>query len=136
MANESTSMSDFHGYLQRLKAPPDIQALSPSERSSLERHFDPHAADLYVDGTPINWHNVDEVECVKAARERGPSGWLVRQMLGEDRYHVGIYYGPHEAVIINISLNAARYVVETVAYYAPNPVRYKGLEGLAAIANA
>jgi hypothetical protein len=128
-------MSEFLGYLQRLKAPPDPDSISAAEKSSLIRHFDPHAADVFVDGVPWDWRNIDEVECVKAARERGPSGWLVKQMLGDDRYHVGMYSGAQEAVVINVSLNVARYIVQTVAYYAPNPVRYKGIEGLSPIAN-
>ena len=129
-------MSDFHGYLERLKAPPDPTALSAPERSALADRFDARAAELFVEGQPIDWHGVEEVEVVRAARSRGPAGWLVRQKMGDDRYHVGVYYGAHEAVLINVSLESARYVVQTVAYYAPNPVRYRGIEGLSPIANA
>lgn len=129
-------MSEFLGYLQRLNVRPDPEALSPVERNALQANFDAYAGEVVVNGQPINWSKIEEVEVVKAARAAGPAGWLVKQMYGEDRFHVGIYFGPEEAVLTNISLKAAEYVVRTIAFYAPHPVRYKGIEGLSPIAFA
>jgi hypothetical protein len=129
-------MSEFLGYLERLKARPNPDELSESERAYLAQHFDPFSGEVIIDGTSIRWDYLDEVEAVKAARAAGPSGWLVRAVMGDDRYHVGLYYGKQEAVLPNVSLAIARYVVQTVAFYAPHPVRYKGIEGLSPIANA
>jgi hypothetical protein len=128
-------MSEFLGYLQRLKVRPDEDDLTQGEIRYLKGHFDPNAAEVTVDGVPINWTHIDEVEVVKAARERGPMGWMVKQMMGEDRYHVGIYYGAHEAVLINVPLKTAEHVVRTIAFYAPQPIRYSGIEGLSPLAS-
>jgi hypothetical protein len=50
--------------------------------------------------------------------------------MGGERYHVGIYYGGLEAVLTNLTLNAARHIVQTIAFYAPQPVKYTGPDGL------
>jgi hypothetical protein len=59
-------------------------------------------------------------------------GWFVKRFILKniERYHVGIYYGAHEAVLPNITWDTARHVVETIAFYAPQPVKYTGPEGL------
>jgi hypothetical protein len=129
-------MSDFLGYLQRLKVRPNPDDLTPTEQKYLNAHFDPHAAEVEIDGQIIDWNQIDEIEVVQAARMSGAAGWLVRQIYGEDRYHVGLYYAHIEAVLPNVSFNTARFVVQTIAFYAPQPIRYKGVEGLAPIANA
>lgn len=127
-------MSEFLGYLRRANVRPDPDDLTERELRHIRAHVQESAGDLVVDDVPIPWSHVDEVEVVRAARERGPSGWLVRRVMGDDRYHLGVYYGPHEAVLPNISLRAAEYLVRLIAYYAPGPVRYRGIEGLAPLA--
>ena len=129
-------MSEFLGYLQRLNVRPDPDDLTPTENRYLQDHFDPYAAEVLVDGVPINWRHIESIEVVPAARERGPSGWFVKQVMGDDRYHVGIYYGAHEAVLINVSLKTAEYVVRTIAFYAPQPIRYHGVPGLSPVSPA
>ncbi|MFO7320597.1 MAG: hypothetical protein DIU68_002615 [Chloroflexota bacterium] len=128
-------MGDFRGYLQRLNVRPDPEALGPAGKAALQAHFDPYAAEVVVNGRTIAWSSIDEVEVVRAARVGGPAGWLVKQMYGEDRYHVGIYFGPEEAVLTNVPLSVAEHVVRTIAFYAPHPVRYSGVEGLSPIAH-
>ena len=63
----------------------------------------------------------------KAAREGGPAGWFVRKVIyAGDRYHVGVYFGSDELVLTNVTLEAAQFVVQTIAYYANNAIRYTG----------
>lgn len=126
-------MSELLGYLKRLKVRPDADDLTEGERRYLNEHFDARAAEVIVNGEPLSWQEIDEVEVVRAARMGGPAGWMVRFMYGQDRYHVGIYFGRNEIVLPNISLKAATHVVQTIAFYAPNPIRYRGLEGISAI---
>ena len=74
---------------------------------------------------------IDEVEVAKAARERGPAGWFVKKVIyAGDRYHVGVYFGQDELVLTNVTLEAANFVVQTIAYYANNAIRYTGPEGI------
>lgn len=123
-------MGDTRGYLMRLKVRPDEAKLSNFERSHIQQHFDPYAAEVVINGELIDWRAIDEVEVAKAARAHGPSGWLVKGMFGGDRYHVGIYYGAYEAVLQNLTLNSAEYVIRMIAFYAPNRIRYTGVDGL------
>lgn len=120
-------------FLQRLKARPDVGQLSEADQRALGQHFDPYAGEVIIDGEAIPWTAVDEIEVAVAARALGPAGWLVRWLAyrGADRYHVAFYYGQREAVLHNITLEAAQYAVQTLAYYAPHPVRYTGPDGLA-----
>lgn len=118
------------GTLQRLKVRPDADALSKEDRNHVNQHFDPYASEVVVNGETIDWRDIDEIEVAKAARANGPSGWFVRAMYGDERYHVGIYYGDYEAVLLNLSLKAAEYVVQSIAFYAPQAIRYSGIEGL------
>jgi hypothetical protein len=127
-------MSEFLGYLERLKAPPSADDFSAAERNFVTERFDPHAAEVYINGQMIYWDHVGEIEVVPAARLSGPSGWLVKQFFGENRYHIGFYYGKQEQILPNIPLKLAQYIVQMTAYYAPNPVRYRGVEGLSPIA--
>jgi hypothetical protein len=129
-------MSDSPGFLKRLKVRPDLDTLTNAERSYLQAHFDPNAAEVFVNGESISWSEIDEVEVVAAARMAGPAGWLVRFMYGKARYHVGIYFGRNEMVLPNVSLSVAEYVVQAIAFYAPNPIRYKGVEGLSLLEGA
>jgi hypothetical protein len=126
-------MSEFLGYLERLKAPPADDELSDAEKGYIAAHFEPHAAEVYIDGQMIYWDHLEEIEVVAAARTAGVSGWLVKQFFGGERYHIGFYFGKNEQVLTNLPFNAARYLVQMTAYYAPNPVRYSGVEGLSPI---
>lgn len=119
-------------YLQRINYLPNKDALSPREIEQLDRHFDAYGAEVVVNGEPVRWGEIDEVEVAVAARSRGPAGWLVKHMvMGGDKYHVAFYAGRSEFVLTNISLNMVRYVVLTAAYYAPGPLRYTGPEDIA-----
>lgn len=127
-------MSEFRGYLERLQAPPAPDDLSGAEQRYVNEHFEAHAAEVYINGAALDWDRVDAVEVVAAARVAGPSGWLLKQLIGTDRYHLGIYAGKQEQILTNIPLTVAQFIVQTIAYHAPNPVRYSGVEGLAPIA--
>ena len=126
-------MSEFLGYLQRLKVRPDPDKLSAGDRSHLQTHFDPYAGEVVINGEAVDWRSIDEVEVAQAARAAGPSGWFVKQLYGDERYHVGVYYGEYEAVLTNLTLQSAEYVVRTIAFYAPQSIRYSGVEGLSPV---
>jgi len=112
--------------------------LSAADISFLQQHFETTNREVVVDGNAIDWEKIDEIEVVVAARDPGPTGWLIKRLYygGMDRYHVGIYSGRYELVLPNLSLAAATYVVRTIAYYARNRIRYTGPDGLAATAEA
>lgn len=119
-------------YLQHIDYRPSMEGLTPKEQDYLRQHFNAYGAEMVIDGQPIRWEHIDEVEVAAAPRVSGPAGWFVKKfLLGDtERYHVGIYYGAREAILPNVTWNAARYVVETVAFYAQNPVEYTGPEDL------
>jgi hypothetical protein len=125
-------------YLQRLKARPDPDKLTRREVNQLARRFDPYSGEVLIEGEPIPWDKIEEIEVAKAARAEGPAGWLVKLFVysGADRYHVAFRYGYHEAVLINLSLQAAQYVVQSAAFYAPGPIRFTGPEGLSPLTEA
>jgi len=119
-------------YLQRINYRPTLDALSERERDMLGRAFDPASTDVIINGDVVPWHNVEEVEVAVAARQKGPSGWIVRNLVMQgERYHVALYFGREEQVLTNLSRGAAEYVVKSIAYYAPKPVRYTGPDGFA-----
>lgn len=121
-------------YLQRLNVRPSLDDLTPTEARFIEANFDAHAGEVRVFQEPIHWSEVDGIEVVKAPHISGPAGWFVKRFLtGDDHYHVGIYFGHNEVVLPNVSLNTARHVVQTVAYYAPQPVRYTGIPNLSPV---
>lgn len=121
-------------FLQRIKNRPNPDTLSPSESRYVRESFDPTSTDVLISGETIEWTEIDEVEVVISPRAGGPAGWLVRHFVhGTDRYHVGIYYGRNEAILPNVTLDVARYVVQCVAFFAPLPIRYKGPEGLSPV---
>jgi hypothetical protein len=94
-------------------------------------HFDAYAGEVVINGQAVAWADIEEIEVAKAARTGGPAGWIVRYLVhGNERYHVGLYFGGEEAILPNVTLNVARFVVQSVAFYAPQPVRYTGTEGL------
>lgn len=117
---------------------PREDRLSEGDIRTLKSHFEPTNYEVVVDGQGLDWSKIDEVEVAPAARHRSPSGWFVRNILygGTDRYHVGIYSGRNELVLTNITLEAARYVVQMIAYYARNRIVYNGPDGLTATIEA
>lgn len=126
-------MSNFRGHLKRLKVQPDFSALSAADQAVVTRTFDARAAEVTINGQTFDWKEIDEVEVAIAARATGLTGWMVKQMMGENNYHVGIYAGPYEQVLTNVTLAVATYVVKAIAYYAPNAIRYTGVEGLSPV---
>ncbi len=118
-------------YLKRTKARPNLDELSSGEAQYVQQHFDIYAGEVIVSGQAVAWNEVEQVEVATAARVAGPAGWIVRHVVhGNERYHVGLYFGRNEAIISNVTLDVARYLVQCVAYYATLPVRYTGVEGL------
>jgi hypothetical protein len=123
-------------YLQRLNVRPSLDDLTPPEAHFVQSHFDPYAGEVIVNQDSIAWTEIEEIEVARAPRVGGPAGWIVRRFIhGDERYHVGLYFGRNEAVLPNVSLNVAQYVVKTVAFYAPHPVRYTGPDGLFSLAD-
>lgn len=119
-------------YLQRLNARPTQENLSGGDQHHLSQHFNPFGGGVLIDGEEIPWEAIEEVEVARAPGVTGPMAGLVRLFAhnGQETYHVALYYGFREAVLHNISLDIARYVVQTVAYYASRPVHYTGPDGL------
>jgi hypothetical protein len=118
--------------LQRINYRPNLDAVSPKEQEMLARNFDPGSVDVIINGDTIRWDYIEEIEVALAARQKGLSGWLVKNLvMGGDRYHVAFYFGREEAVLINLTLPAAQYVVQTAAYYLTKRVKYTGPEGIA-----
>lgn len=117
-------------YLQRINYHPNLDALTPQEQTQLTGIYDSYGAEMLVYGEPVPWRFIDSVELVHAPRAAGLAGWFVRRIYlkGIERYHLGVYYGPREAILPNITLGQAKYVLETIAYYAPSPILYKGPE--------
>jgi hypothetical protein len=123
-------------YLLPMSTRPREDALSETDVRYLQAHFDPTNYELVVDGQGIDWAKIDAVEVATAARMRTPAGWFVRNILygGSERYHVGVYSGRHELVVPNLTREAARYVVQTIAYFLRDRVRYTGPEDFAPLA--
>jgi hypothetical protein len=119
-------------YLQRIDFRPSMAELRQSDQDFLNRHFDAYGAELVIDNHAIRWEHIDEVEVVVAPRIAGPAGWIVKMLFlkGETRYHLGIYFGSKEAVLPNITWDMARYVLQSIAYYASQQITYKGPEDL------
>ncbi|MEO8610086.1 MAG: hypothetical protein ABI690_19485 [Chloroflexota bacterium] len=123
-------------YLQRIKARPSPEDLTPGEARFVQHSFDPYAGEVLVGGQAVAWNAIEEVEVAVSARAAGPAGWLVRHIVhGNERYHVGLYFGQNEAIVPNVTLNVARYIVQCVAFFAPLPVRYTGPDGLSPVMN-
>jgi hypothetical protein len=125
-------------YLQRLKVRPDPDKLSRRDARILGQRFDPYAGEVVIDGEALPWDSIEEIEVAKAARAAGPAGWLVKFLVysGGNRYHVAFYAGAREAVLSNLTLEAARYVVQSAAYYAPRPILYSGIDSLSPLTEA
>ena len=117
-------------YLMRINVRPDADKLEPQELEQILNEFDTYAGEVRIHGQPVSWSEIDEVELVDAPTVGGLSSWLLSAFVNtEDRYHIGIYLGRDEAVLANVSERQARYVLQALAYYAPNPIRFKGPEG-------
>lgn len=120
-------------YLQRINYRPNMDNVPAKEQESLQTKFDPGSVDVIINGDTIRWDYIEEIEVAVAARQKGLAGWLVKNMvMGGDRYHVAFYFGREEAVLINLTLPAAQFVVQTAAYYLPKRVVYTGPDGVAA----
>ncbi|MCK6577372.1 MAG: hypothetical protein L6Q98_04630 [Anaerolineae bacterium] len=120
-------------YLTHVSELPAADHLSEAERKMLDRRFDANAFELNFDGEAIEWDLIEEVEVAQAARQRSPAGWVVRNLLygGSERYHLGVYFGKQELVLTNITAEAVRYILHTVAYYCRHDIRYNGVVGVA-----
>jgi hypothetical protein len=115
-------------YLQRSTTRPNPDALSPEDSRFMQEHFNIYGGSLTVQGQPVEWSSIEEVEVVVAPHIAGPAGWFVRKMVvREDRYHVGLYSGHDEIVLPNLTLAVAKYIVACIAHFAPLPVRYTGI---------
>jgi hypothetical protein len=81
-------------YLQRIKARPSTDDLTPAEARFVQHSFDSYAGEVLVNGQAVAWPEIEEVEVVVSPRAGGPAGWLVRYLVhGNERYHVGLYFG-------------------------------------------
>jgi hypothetical protein len=121
-------------YLQRLSTMPSEESLTDKDREWLQKHFDIHPQELWINGDAVRWDYIEEIEVVVAARAKGPAGWLVRNVvMGGERYHLAAYYGYNESVLTNMNENIARYVLNMIAYYAPVRLKYTGPDSLAAL---
>jgi hypothetical protein len=121
-------------YLQRAKAAPRLEDLPENAQQALVNKFDAHPAELTVNDQVIAWNHIQEIEVVKAARQKTLSGWFVRNIVfAEERYHVGIYFGAEEAVLPNLPLAAAQFAAQSIAFYMQAPIRYTGVEGVVAV---
>ena len=122
-------------YLQRLHSRPTMAELTHDEQEFLQNHVDSYGAELVIDGQVIRWEHLDKVKVVVAPRIAGPAGWLVKRLFSQNktRYHVGVYFGSQEAVLPNVTWDVARYVLESIAYYAAQPIVYEGPEDLVPI---
>lgn len=124
-------------YLQRIKARPSPDDLTLGEARYVQTVFDPYAGEVLVDGQAVAWDELEEIEVATAARAIGPAGWVVRHLVhGNKRYHIGLYFGRQEAIVQNVTLNVAGYIVQCVAFYAPLPVRYSGPDSLSPLVDA
>jgi hypothetical protein len=120
------------GYLQRINYRPNMDGLSEPEQQFMQQHFDAYGAELVFNQESLPWNVIEEVELVPAPRAGGAAGWIVKNLVlgGTPRYHLGIYFGKRELVLPNITLGQAKYVLENIAFYAPQPIRYSGPEDL------
>lgn len=119
-------------YLQRIDYRPSLANVTPEEEAYINQHIATYGIEIVIDGQPVLWEHIEEVEVATAPRTAGIAGWIVKKFIhhDEERYHLGIYFGSREAVLPNVTWNVARYVLEMIAYYAPNQVQYTGPENL------
>ncbi len=114
-------------YLMRMKARPDDSQLNNRESRQIAQWFNVFAGEVLIHGEPVGWEEIDAVELVQAPTVGNLSSVLLGAIINtSDRYHVGIYLGRDEAVVPNVTKTQALYILQAVAYYAPNLVQYKG----------
>ncbi len=119
-------------YLMRLNVRPDADKLTNRERSQITREFDTYAGEVRIHGESVGWNEITEVELVKAPTLGGLSAAILGMFVNTgDRYHLGVYLGRDEAVLANITEDQARYVLHTIAYYAPQPIGYIAKDDIA-----
>ncbi len=118
-------------YLSRINYLPKTDTLSERETQSVLQHFEAHSTEVVIHGISIPWNKITEIEVAQAARSGGVGGWVVKHVvMGGERYHVGVYAGDYEAVLTNMTWNAMRFVMQTLAYYAPRAIKYTGPDGV------
>ncbi len=119
-------------YLQRINYRPNMDQLPLADQAQLRTFFDAYGAEMLVYDEAVPWRFIEEVEVVPAPRAAGPAGWLVKKLFlsSIERYHVGVYFGPREAILPNITWEQAKYVVETIAYFAPQSIKFTGPDDL------
>ncbi|MBA3874389.1 MAG: hypothetical protein H0X30_35115 [Anaerolineae bacterium] len=115
-------------YLQRSTNRPNPDILSEADSRFIQEHFNVYGGNLTVEGQPLDWSAIEEIEVVVAPHISGAAGWFVRKVVvREERYHVGLYSGADEIVLPNLTLAVAKYIVACIAHFAPLPVHYSGL---------
>ena len=108
--------------------------MSSAETRFIHNRFVELAGEVLVNKHPIAWIDIDGLEVVKAPRVGGIAGLVVRHFVhGSQRYHIGIYFGGGEVVLPNVTFNTAKYIVQSIAFYAPGPIAYTGLDGLSPV---
>ncbi len=119
-------------YIQRIDYRPSMEALAQEDQTHVVNHFDAYGEEMMMEGQPVPWKVIEEVEVVVAPHAMGLAGWIVKNLLqkGENRYHIGVYFGRQEAVFPNVTWDVAKYVLENIAYYTPQQVKYTGPENL------
>ncbi|MEQ8675751.1 MAG: hypothetical protein RLP44_00070 [Aggregatilineales bacterium] len=119
-------------FLQKINYRPTTEKLSETDGQYIVNHFDAYGSEIVMDGQAVAWHMIEEVEVVVAPHAAGLAGWIVKNVFlrGEERYHIGVYYGRQEAILPNVTWDVARYVVENIAYYASQKIKYAGPEDL------
>lgn len=119
-------------FLQRINYRPTTEKLAEADANFVVNRFDAYGAEMVLDGQVVPWHVIEEVEVVVAPHAAGLAGWIVKNVLlrGEERYHVGVYFGRQEAILPNVTWDVARYVVENIAYYAGQKIKFTGPEDL------
>ncbi|MBI1280728.1 MAG: hypothetical protein GC179_21570 [Anaerolineaceae bacterium] len=123
-------------YLQPSPNRPNPDALSPADSKFIQEHFNVYGGSLTVEGQPVDWSAIEEIEVAVAPHISGPAGWLVRNVvIREERYHVGLYSGRDEIILPNLTLPVAKYIVACIAHFAPLAVRYSGLPDFAPTMN-
>ncbi|MDX2162798.1 MAG: hypothetical protein SF162_15875 [bacterium] len=125
-------------YLARLSKAPNPNEYTPNEIAFIDQHFQINPQAVTLNGTTFTWEEVTGAEAAVAARANSPAGWFVRKLVynGESRYHIALYAGRAEAVLPNIQLKIAQYIMQTIAYYAPKKLEYMGPADVAPISES
>lgn len=116
-------------YLKRVNVRPDPDALPAGEMTRINRVFNPSAAEVKINNDVLPWTAIVEVE-LAAAPTTGGLGAVVMGFFVNttDRFHVGIYTERNESIVPNLTRAQAEYLLQAIAYHAPNPVYFTGPE--------